>query len=300
MKTVFLTGISGYIGGTIAVKLQEKGYKVIGLVRNQEKKERLKRKGFETVLGDLYDFSSYQQQVEIADSVIHTADSDNYEVAANFITVLSGTNKPFLYTSGSNILIDPAFPVENDIYFTEDIPLNFDSVNGHRLFINRMIARAALAKIQSCVIVPSMVYGKGLLLNKESKQLPTLLATAKKNNYAAYLNDGSHAWSNVHVEDLADLYLLALEKSHSGSLFYAENGIATFKEIAQTIQLKYNTGTAARSWSFERGYKEWGKMMTEVAFGSNCRMNADKARALLNWQPKKPDILTYIQTQSNE
>jgi NAD(P)-dependent dehydrogenase (short-subunit alcohol dehydrogenase family) len=35
VKFVFVTGISGYIGGTIALKLHEAGYRVLGLVRKE-------------------------------------------------------------------------------------------------------------------------------------------------------------------------------------------------------------------------------------------------------------------------
>ena len=50
---VFLTGVSGYIGGSIAEKLLAAGHRVAGLVRSQEKAALLRERGIEPVLGAL-------------------------------------------------------------------------------------------------------------------------------------------------------------------------------------------------------------------------------------------------------
>jgi hypothetical protein len=39
----------------------------------------------------------------------------------------------------------------------------------------------------------------------------------------------------VHIADVVSLYLLALDKAEAGSLFYAENGEASFKAVTQSI-----------------------------------------------------------------
>lgn len=300
MKRVFITGISGYIGGTIAVKLREKGYEISGLVRSKEKQRMLEERGFETLLSDIHDVSRYETAINQSDIIIHATESDDYAIARNFIENLSGTNKVFIYTSGSNILVDPEKPTGNDVSFNEDIPLDFDSSNGHRLFINRMIQRAALSKVHSIVMVPTMVYGDGLLIGKEGKQIPLLIDTARKNGFASYLDDGSHAWSNVHVEDLADLYALAIEKADAGSIYYAAHGLATFREIADAIQNGYGFPGESHSWTMEESVQTWGKGMAEVAYGSNCRVATAKARQLLNWNPTRPSLLEYIRSHAQE
>lgn len=294
MKKVFITGISGYIGGTIAVKLMEKGYEVSGLVRNKEKQQILEEKGFRAILSDLDHRELYAPEIERADIIIHTAEADDYSIARYFTDVLAGTNKTFIYTSGSNILVDPLYPSGNDVYFNEDIPLDTDAYNGHRIYINRMIQRAALQGVRSIVIVPTMVYGEGLLINKESKQIPLLVRTAVKKGYASYINDGMQAWSNVHVEDLADLYLLAIDHADPGSIFYAASGLLSFKEIAVTIAETLRLSSAVKSWTMEEAIQEWGEMMSRTAYASNCRVSSRKAERLLNWQPSRPALLEYL------
>ncbi|MFY0581844.1 hypothetical protein ACN28S_53005 [Cystobacter fuscus] len=49
---------------------------------------------------------------------------------------------------------------------------------------------------------------------------------AKETRIARYIGRGLNIWSNVHIADMAELYLLALEKAPAGSFYYVENGEA--------------------------------------------------------------------------
>jgi uncharacterized protein YbjT (DUF2867 family) len=52
---VFVTGASGYIGGSVAEKLRDTGHQVLGLVRSEEKARLLKERGIEPIMGTLDD-----------------------------------------------------------------------------------------------------------------------------------------------------------------------------------------------------------------------------------------------------
>ncbi len=294
IKNIFLTGITGYIGGTIAVKLRENNYNVTGLVRKQEDAERLNTLGFETVLGDLQNEEILKKSLENTDAVVHTADSDSADVPALFLKLLKDSNKTFIYTSGSSIVANWEYPNTASFVYNEDFPLPTNTSQGHRVVINRDILHAAIDNIRTIVIVPSMVYGEGLLLNKESKQLPLLIQTAKEQGHAVYVGDGKHSWSNVHVEDLAELYLAALVNAQAGSIFFAENGIASFKEIADVTQSSLLLNGSAKSLSKADATGLWGDMMASVALGSDCRMTAEKARKMLDWKPQYNSVLDWI------
>jgi len=295
-KTIFITGITGYIGGTIAVKLKEKGYKVLGLVRNDNNTDVLEKSGIQCIKATLHDIDILYKAISISDAVIHTADSDDAQVVDNFLSILKGTNKTFIYTSGSNIIANWEKPETAEFVYTEDFPLNTNFSAGHRVLINQQILRSAIDGVRSIVIVPSMVYGTGLLINKESKQIPILIKTAKEKNSAVYVGKGTHCWSNVHVEDLAELYILALEKAKPGSYFFAENGITSFKDIADAIQYRLNLKGNSISLNKTEAIETWGEMMATVAFGSDCRLNADKARLFLEWKPTHNSVLEWIKS----
>ncbi|WP_040503295.1 NmrA family NAD(P)-binding protein, partial [Herbaspirillum lusitanum] len=52
---VFITGATGYVGGSIAVHLIKAGHSVRGLVRDMRKADALAQLGVEAVQGDLDD-----------------------------------------------------------------------------------------------------------------------------------------------------------------------------------------------------------------------------------------------------
>ena len=53
---VFITGATGYIGGSVATRLLERGDHVIGLARSAEAAAALKKRGIEPLMGDLDDY----------------------------------------------------------------------------------------------------------------------------------------------------------------------------------------------------------------------------------------------------
>ena len=51
---------------------------------------------------------------------------------------------------------------------------------------------------------------------------------------ARHVGRGLNIWSNVHLADVVDLYVLPLEKAPAGSFLYAENGEASMKTAASS------------------------------------------------------------------
>ncbi len=55
---VFVTGATGYIGGSVSERLVASGHQVVGLVRSKEKAPLLERRGIVPVLGTLDDLAT--------------------------------------------------------------------------------------------------------------------------------------------------------------------------------------------------------------------------------------------------
>lgn len=294
IKNVFITGATGYIGGSVANLLLQKGYHVVGLVRKEADVETLSALGITAVRGTIHNASLMQEQALKADAVIHTADAadDPYPVDT-FLDVLYGTGKTFIVTSGSAILGGKDNGEKSDFVYTEDIPLQPRFEMAHRVILNNHILRAAKKNVRSMVIVPPMVYGVGSGLKKESIQIPALVKVATQKGTGFYIEKGENIWSNVHIEDLASLYLDALEKGKPGSLYYAENGEASLKEIGNTISKKLGVEKTL-SISIEEAVEIFGPAGAYFGFASNSRCNADKARITLGWQPKHTSIHDFI------
>jgi nucleoside-diphosphate-sugar epimerase len=139
----------------------------------------------------------------------------------------------------------------------------------------------------------TMIYGTGLGVSPDSVQIPPLVAQARKSGIARYVGQGLNVWSNVHIEDVVELFLLALKKAPAGSFYFVENGEASYKEIVTAIAKRLQLGQP-QAWPVEEAIKEWGFGHAVYSFGSNSRVTADKARRELGWQPKHGSVFDWI------
>ena len=105
---IFLTGANGFIGGAVAVALIAAGHRVRGLVRSRATAELVAVHGIEAVIGSLDDTAMLQAEARTADAVVNAASSDHRGAVEAFIAVLSGSDKPFIHSSGSSIVADLA------------------------------------------------------------------------------------------------------------------------------------------------------------------------------------------------
>src|SRR5688572_28989142 len=134
---VFVTGASGYIGGSIAARLLASGHAVTGLARSRETAEALRRLEVEPVLGTLDDAAEIDEACRSADAVINAASSDHEGCVAACLAALSGTGKPFLHTSGSSIVADDAGGEPGDAVFEEATPFTPPPLRAPRVALDR-------------------------------------------------------------------------------------------------------------------------------------------------------------------
>lgn len=294
MATIFLTGATGYIGGSVAAKLMEAGYKLRGLVRNQESATRLAGLGIEPVLGALDDLELLTAEARRSDGVINTASADHADSVHALIAGLMGSSKPFLHTSGSSVIGDDARGNRSsDIVFDEDTPLVVNPLKQARRDIDLMVLDAAGSGVRSVVICPSNIYGMGKGLNPNSVQIPFLVANARAQRSVQIVGSGLNIWSNVHIDDVANLYLLALMKAPAGSFYFAENGEASFGLIGAAIAKRLGQ-SAVESLPPEEAARRWGESKAYFSLGSNSRVRALRARRELGWNPQHSSVLAWI------
>jgi nucleoside-diphosphate-sugar epimerase len=293
---VFITGATGYIGGSVAEALVGNSFEVSGLARNKEKAEFLAGRGITAVLGELDDSEILAKAAAGADIIISAANSDHKASVGTILKAIVGTGKTFIHTSGSSIVADNAAGEPSDKIYDEETPIQPIPEKIARVDLDTIIKSAAKDDIRSIVICPTMIYGRGTGFHQSSNQIPMLIGQAKKDGAGRHIGRGSNRWSNVHISDLADLYLLALEKARPGDFFFAENGEEEIKTIAAEIGRLLEFEPRAQSWPLEDAEKEWGKGAA-LALSSNSRVRAVKARRDLGWQPKIDAVLASIKEE---
>jgi nucleoside-diphosphate-sugar epimerase len=287
---IFLTGANGYIGGAVACALIAAGHKVRGLVRSDAKAGAVAAHGIEPVIGSLDDTALLQAEARAADAVINTASSDHRDAAEALIAALSGSGKIFIHSSGSSIVADLAMGEPSDQIFDETTPLTPVTDKAARVAIDRLVLDAP--GIRSVVICNSMIYGHALGPVAQSVQIPALVRQAKASGVARYIGRGLNRWSNVHIADVAALYVLALAKAPAGTFMFVESGEEALGEIANAITAKLGLG-AAQSWSADEAIAAWGRNMAVFSLGSNSRVRG-KAPATLGWSPTHRSITRWI------
>lgn len=293
---VFITGATGYIGGSVAKTLAAKGHEVFGLARDQNKFSDLQKLGITPVLGTLEDNELLTHYTQCSDAVINTANSDHKAAVETIIASLKNTGKTFIHSSGSSIVGDDvAGEIASDKIYSDDTPFTPMPLRQARVELNNQIRIAGIqGGMRTMVITPPMIYGDGLGLAIESDQIPKLIQKAKKENAGVYVGKGVNRWSNVHIEDLVNLYSLALEKGPSGAMFYAENGgEESFLTIAQAISQALDFDGKTMSISLDEAIQEFGAW-ARYAIASNSRIRANNARNLLGWTPKATSLLQWI------
>ncbi|WP_200837086.1 NAD-dependent epimerase/dehydratase family protein [Dyadobacter sp. 3J3] len=298
INKVFITGATGYLGGSVAHLLLQKGYQVSALVRKDSDAEKLQALGITPIMGTIHNMPVLRKAATDADAVIHTADADDFFSVITFLEELKGTGKTFIFTSGSSLVGDNAKGEKGNIVYSEDIPVQPRLEKLHRVAINDHILAAAKDNVRSIVLVPTMVYGKGLGIKPDSIQVPMLIDISKQKKAGVYIEKGENIWSNVHIEDLAELYILALERANAGSYFYTENGSASLKDVAISISKMLGFEGKTESISLDTAIEKWGPDASAFGFASNSIVNSDKAKKLLGWNPKHSSILEDIATGS--
>src|SRR3984957_3033634 len=120
---IFCTGVSGYIGGSVAAHLVAGGHQVTGLVRTPEKADAVRARGVQPLFGTLDDGACLAQAAEAADIVVHAASADHRGPAAALLGALAGSGKLFIHTSGSSIVGTRARGHRSDAIFDENSPV---------------------------------------------------------------------------------------------------------------------------------------------------------------------------------
>uniref|UniRef100_B0T986 NAD-dependent epimerase/dehydratase n=1 Tax=Caulobacter sp. (strain K31) TaxID=366602 RepID=B0T986_CAUSK len=289
--TIFVVGATGYIAGAVIQKLQAAGHQVLGQTRSAEKAKALEALGVTPLVGDLTDAELLASGVAASQAVISLADSDSLPLAQGLISAMAQSGKTLIHTSGSSIVVDDARGAfASDATFDDDAPFTPMDHRLPRVAVDRAIRLAGIEQgLRTAVICPTMVYGQGPGVHGVSDQIPKIAAKSLERGAGVYVGQGQNIWSNVHVDDLADLFLLALERAPSGAFFFAENGEASLKSVAEAVSRQLGLDGRTESWDLAEAEAELGPW-PRVALATNCRVRATNARRALGWTPRGPAL----------
>ncbi len=288
---VFLTGATGFIGTRIISELLDAGHTVLGLTRSEEGAKKLHAAGVEVHHGNIEDLDSLRKGAEKVDGVIHCAMNHDFsqfvkncEDDKNAIIamgeVLVGSKRPFLVTSGTGVGSNGPGKLA-----TED---QFDTEHPNPRIGSELAGAAASEKgVSVSVIRLPQVHD-----TVKQGLVTYTIAIAREKGFTAYLGEGKNRWPAAHVNDVARLYRLALEKNVAGSRYnaVAEEGI-TAKEIAETTAKGLKQEVKSLTPEEAKEYFGWMAMFAGMDLSASSKLTRER----LGWTPTGPGLIADLE-----
>ncbi|WP_381802285.1 NAD-dependent epimerase/dehydratase family protein [Streptomyces niveus] len=283
---VFITGGSGYIGRSTIQALIRHGIEVTALARSEHSARTLTDLGATPVAGALTDTDVLREAAGRADGVIHlgvdyaggTADVDRAAAEALQEGAASG---PYVHTGGVWVYGD------TDGVVDENAPQSPPRITAWRLENEkRVLARAATGE-HPVVVMPGLVYGHSGGLAQGYFVEPGRAAGT-----VPCIGDGSNHWALVHVDDLAELYVLALNAS-AGSVYAGVGGQnLPLADITQALSHAAGCPGRIESVTLEEAVRRMGPIAE--AFALDQQLTGARARRELGWTPTRLDALADL------
>lgn len=289
---IFVTGATGNIGSNVVRELIAAGHQVIGLYRSEEKAPALAAAGAEPYRGSIAEPESLKDAAARSDGVIHLAFNhdfsrfvqnceDDRRVVAALGTVLAGTDRPLIVTSGTPIANTiPGEPAKEDNRIT--------SASVHpRAASEEAAADAAAHGVNVSVVRLPQVH------DPVSQGLITpLIGIYRQKGVCAYVGEGLNRWPAAHVHDVARLYRLAIEKAEPGARYHAvaEEGVP-MRAIAEAIANRL--GLPEKSLPPEEAQDFFGWLAAYAA--SDMPASSEQTRRVLGWRPVGPGLISDLE-----
>ncbi len=241
---VFVTGGTGFIGGTVVRQLRERGDDVVCLVRSPEKAAKVTALGATLASGDLSDAEAIRNGMQGCDAVVHAAAM--YEVGipakqhpAMWEANVAGTENvlraagdagvaKLVYVSTCGVFGNTHKKVVDETY--EHPGKEFTSYYEEtKLEAHRIAKRMIDDGLPGVIVQPGGVYGPD-----DTSQVADLLQEffAGKLPLLPFPELGI---CMTHVEDIAAGILLALDKGRVGETYVLSGPVTTMRETIETI-----------------------------------------------------------------
>jgi nucleoside-diphosphate-sugar epimerase len=173
----------------------------------------------------------------------------------------------------------------------ETFPLNPSPIVAWRPAIEDLVLAAAQHGVRSLVIRPALVYGHGGGL------VAMLMQAGRDRGSVPIVGDGRNAWSLIHVEDLANLYVKAMEQAPAGTLLIGASGeYLPLQTLALAVAQAAGVGDRIHSLTLDEARETWGLLADAIALDQ--KVSGERARQLLNWVPSAPSVLEELSNGS--
>jgi nucleoside-diphosphate-sugar epimerase len=287
---VLVIGAAGFVGARLVPALRMAGHEVTGLVRRPDAASALEASGVRALLADASRHNEVEPAALAADATIFAPQlllEPEFDAVRRLLDSLRGSGKHFIFTSGTGVLAQRTGGDWSEDTFAEDDPFEPLPWLALRLRTEALVRDAAKAGLRSTVIRAPMIWGHG-----EGRLVRKIIESVTVTGAACYVGSGLSCYSNVHVDDLAQVFVLALERGVPGALYHAVSGEISNRALAEAVAKILNCGT--RSVTIEEAIGIWDKHIALIGLGASSRTRSPRTRRDLGWVPRHLDIYEEI------
>jgi len=224
-NTVLVTGGAGYVGAVLVPKLLKAGYKVKVLdlyLYGEAVLDQVRgNPNLTEVKGDIRDRALLEREIPGTEAIIHLAcisndpsydldpalgKSINYDAFVDLVDVAkkSGVRR-FIYASSSSV-----YGVKDEENVTEDLPLEpLTDYSKYKALCEKVLLEARAEGFEVLILRPATVCGYSPRLRLDLTV--NILTNHAFHNKKITVFGGEQKRPNIHIEDMTDLYLKALE-----------------------------------------------------------------------------------------
>ncbi len=253
VRTVLVTGGAGYVGSALVPKLLDRCYhvKVLDLyLYGDDVLHAVKdNHNLEQIKGDIRDRPLLEQVISGCDAVIHLAcisndpsfeldpelgKSINYDAFLDLVTVAKACGvRRFIYASTSSV-----YGVKDVENVTEDLPLEpLTDYSKYKALCEEILLNERGPGFVTLILRPATVCGYSPRLRLDLTV--NILTNHAVNNKKITVFGGDQLRPNIHIEDVSDLYVKALEwpdDAIDGKIFNAGYENYRVVEIADIVR----------------------------------------------------------------
>lgn len=230
MRTVFVTGGSGFVGRNLIRALVARGDQVRALARSEASIEAVSSLSAIAVRGDLDNIAAMQEGMRGCDLIFHAAaHTEEWGPREVFDRVTVGGTRNVLaaakqagirrliHVSSEAALVDGSPMVRVD----ESRPLPVSPIQYYPASktASEQLVRAANGNgLETIVVRPRLIWGSG-----DTSLLPQLVEAVKDGRFK-WIGGGGHLTSTCHVANVIEGLLLAAEKGRAGEVYFLTDG----------------------------------------------------------------------------
>lgn len=252
LKTILVTGGAGYVGAVLVPKMLAKGYhvKVLDLYMYGDVLKSVKgHPSLEEIKADLRDVEVLKKVIPGCDAIIHLAcisndpsfelnpdlgKSINYDAFIPLVDIAKDSGvKRFIYASSSSV-----YGIKEVQDVTEDLPLEpLTDYSKYKAMCEDVLMKKRTPGFTTLILRPATICGYSSRLRLDLTV--NILTNHAYNNREIKVFGGEQMRPNLHIDDMADLYLRTLEwpdEAIDGKIYNAGYENYRVREIADMVK----------------------------------------------------------------